>query len=85
MWFFSVAMPRSRPARSTDLPCHCNGVTESEGAKPKGWVPQWLRERLPEAVGGTPASKETEELTLDSAYMAAAACCMPKFFSRLCD
>lgn len=40
-------------------------ASESDPAKPKGWVPQWLRERLPESVGGIPASEETEELTLD--------------------
>lgn len=44
-------------------------AAESGEAKPKGWVPQWLRERLPESVGGIPASEETEELTLDSAHL----------------
>lgn len=43
-------------------------IAESGQDRPKGWVPQWLRDRLPAAVGGGPASGESEELTLDSEY-----------------
>lgn len=59
--------PQWRPHHS----CSCDSnvvprAAESAPERPKGWVPQWLRERLPAAVGGVPVSEESEELTLDS-------------------
>lgn len=57
-------------------------ATESQKAAPKGWIPQWLRQRLPEAAGGTPASEETEELTLDSE--SAEFCCSPGLHACRC-
>ena len=60
---------RKPEAVRTTVVSTCNRhYSDEASSSSNGWVPSWLKQRLPVGMGGSRGTDELEDLTLDSEY-----------------